>query len=159
MGLKSALQALITAFTDGGNNTASEFRTQQTELLNNGYGYDADSHTSQTYTNKNGSISITYRIYFIKSFGKITIDVEIQNTGSSNIPNNTTAWDWKSDVGFFVNEYACGETPDIFRGKLNHDINTLPSVFARINQTGFVLPQGLVAGAKYYGQFTYPAKN
>ena len=156
MGLKSVLQGLITAFVDGGNAPASQFRTQQTDLLNNGYVFGSDIQSSQAYTVKSGT-SINYSFDIVKAFGMITITGEFQNMTSSNIANGTSVFAWRTLVDGDPNEFRCKATATIYRVKADHDISTLPSVFIRITDVGMILPQGATANAKYYFQITYPS--
>lgn len=157
MATKASQQTLINGFTDSGNNTAAEFRTQQTGRLDNGYIYGSDTGSSQTYTTKNGSITFTYRLHFTKSNGIISGDIEVQNTGTSNIANGATAFTWKVTALSVANEFRCGGGGDIYRCNAEHDLHALSDIFIRFTEDGMYFPQGLPAGAKYYAQIQYPS--
>lgn len=160
MGLKATLTALIDANIRSKTPKVVKVEHADVEqaILDNGYITATENSIPQIYTTKNGSLSaLNYNLQMTKSFGMITIDIEVQYTGSSNVSNGSTAFTWKTLVGGLANEFRCGGSGNIYRANLVHDLRIVQSVFARIDQTGMTLPQGLTAGAKYYGQITFPS--
>lgn len=158
MSTKASQLAEVATFTDGGNIPTSQFRTQQTNQVNNGYITATENSIPQIYTTKGGGISaVNYNLIFTKSFGMIDVEIEVHNTGGSDISNGTTLLTWKTLVSGVPNEFRCGGSGAIFRPNMTHDLRILSGVFIRVDETGMTLPQGLKAGAKYYGKTTFPS--
>jgi len=65
---KLAIETLIAARTDGGNNPISTERNLWQQMLDSGYEKAVDSNGTETYTTKVATASIPYQIVLSKSF-------------------------------------------------------------------------------------------
>ena len=160
MGLKATITTLINDKIR--NKTPKVIKVEHADveqaILDNGYITALDNSIAQVYTTKGAGIAtVNYSLMFTKSFGMVTVEIEVQQTGFFNIPANTTLLSWKTLYLGLPNEFRCGGSGDIYHANMTHDIHIVPDVFIRVDQTGMTLPQGLSAGAKYYGQITFPS--
>lgn len=92
MATKTTLQALISAFTSGGLNPASEFRTFMNAFLDSVYSPPVDeTTTSNVILEATDSADYQYELRFTKQGGQVTIQGRVRNITGVYLSNTVIA--------------------------------------------------------------------
>lgn len=114
MSTKAQLQTLITAFTNGGDNTAAEFRTFQNTLLDAIYGAPVtEDSASPSILTPTSNANFPYDLFLTKQGGQVTIQGQVGNKTGSYAPSGQVL------ATFNAGEYLPDDT-QIYRATAIH---------------------------------------
>lgn len=121
---KTTLQTAITAFTNGGNNSASEFRTFMTDFLDTVYPTPIDEVSSDPlYTTPTDAADFPYFVKFTKQGRCVNVQGYVSNISGVSAPNEII-FTFPATVGGDPNPLLPDDTDDpdtttpfVFRGE------------------------------------------